>query len=275
LTVFVNGQPESQISALDRGLLYGQSLFETIAVCNGNAYLLGSHIDRLKRGCEVLGIPLDIALLSQEINTLIQHQQRAVVRVTLTMGLGGRGYQNPDTPAPIRILSLHPYPDHPIQYWEEGIELGVAEIRLAHQPALAGLKHGNRLEQVIARSQWQQDWQEALLLDLNKLVIEGTQSNVFIVKENELCTPSLHQAGVSGVVRETVISEALKLGMTVKTMSLCLEHIETADEVFLTNSVIGLWPVKKFYTRLYNGFKTTRKLMKTLIKNEAIPNYKT
>jgi 4-amino-4-deoxychorismate lyase len=275
LTVLVNGEKNAQISALDRGLLYGQSVFETIAISQGRACLLDLHVSRLTRGCEVLGIPIDTSILLNEIESIIGGQDKAVLRVAISMGNGGRGYLNPLLPQPTRILSLHDYPNHPISNWLEGVTLGVAEIRLPHQPALAGLKHGNRLEQVIARSQWQQGWHEALLLDHQGSVIEATQSNIFVVNDGQLITPSLDSAGVAGVAREYLMSQAHKLGLSVKIMSLSTDNIETADEAFLSNSVIGLWPVKKLNTRLYIDHEISHKLLKLMIKNEVIPHYKT
>lgn len=274
MIVLVNGKSTQQTSALDRGLLYGQNVFETITVLNGKACLLEQHLERLQRGCNVLGIPFDIALLTREISELIEHQSKSVLRVTLTMGEGGRGYLNPSKPKSTRILSLHSYPDHPVSNWEEGIELGIVDIKLAHQPALAGIKHGNRLEQVIARTQWRENWQEALLHDHNNNIIEGTQSNVFILNGRELSTPSLELAGVAGVVREYIISNAHKLGLSVKTVSLSGDNIEAADAVFLSNSVIGLWPVKKLNSRLYTRHEISHKLLKLMIKDEIIPHYK-
>ena len=255
--------------------MYGQTVFETIAVVNGKACLLEPHLERLQRGSSILGIPVDKELLVNEISRVIEHQSKSVLRVTLSMGEGGRGYRNPQKPEPTRILSLHSYPSHPTSYWEEGIELGIADIKLAHQPALAGIKHGNRLEQVIARTQWRENWQEALLLDQNNQVVEGTQSNVFILSGRDLVTPSLETAGVAGVVREFIISIAHKFGLSAKTMSLSRHDVEAADAVFLCNSVIGLWPVKKLNSRIYVDHEISHKLLKLMIKNDVIPHYKT
>jgi len=264
--------------------MYGQSVFETIAIDNGRACLLEAHLDRLRRGSEVLKIPLDSGALEAEIAEILDqqaqdqskasHLERTVLRVTLSMGEGGRGYLNPQQAKPCRVLSLHAYPDHPITHWLDGIELGVADIRLSNQPVLAGIKHGNRLEQIIARSQWQDTWGEALMLDQSDNVIEGTQSNVFVIKGGDVLTPSLAMNGVAGVVREFVISNAHRLGLTAKTVSLSCDNLESADEVFLSNSIIGLWPVKKFNTRIYTNHEVSHKLLKLMIKNEVIPHYK-
>lgn len=281
MTVFVNGEPNDQISAHDRGFLYGQSLFETLAVSNGQPHLVDLHLQRLAKGCAVLGIELP-SQLESEINAVcssVKGVDKAVLRISLSMGVGGRGYQNPTRPTTTRVLSTHDYPDHPQSHWQEGIVCGVAQIRLSQQPALAGLKHGNRLEQTIARGQWPSDsngesrWQEALMLDQAGQVIEGTQSNVFILNDDVLSTPELHQSGVAGVMRETVLSTAESLGVSAQLVSLSLDDIERADAVFFSNSVIGVWPVKRLNNTHYNDFGFTHKLMNLLVKNGAIPTF--
>jgi len=275
LSTLVNGQATQHVCATDRGLLYGQTVFETIAVTNQTPQLYDRHMVRLQRGCDVIGIPFDAQLqaaISQEASALCRGQSKAVLRITLTMGAGGRGYRNPDHKKPNRILSLHDYPDFAKEYWFGGIELGLVSIRLANQPSLAGIKHGNRLEQIIARNQWQESWQEALILDQQNQVIEGTQSNVFMLKDGRLYTPDLSQCGVDGVMREYVIEQALKLGVTTEIVSLSRSDISSADEVFLTSSVIGLWPVKRYQSTDYGKPIFSSKLLNLMIKNEVIPH---
>ena len=272
-TAWVNGKQQTQISIYDRGLMYGQSVFETVATVEQKALLLDDHLQRLKRGCDVLGIRVDLNRLSDEINTALEFtEQKAVLRISVTMGEGGRGYKNPDASAATRILSLHEYPTIEKQNYTDGIQLGVADIRLAEQADLAGIKHSNRLEQIIARSQWQEHWQEALLLDQQGHVIEATQSNVFIVSDNELKTPDLTQAGVAGVMRNFVISKAQDIGVNCQIVPLSIDDIKTSDEVFVTNSVIGLWPVKQFHQTQYSGFDVAKKLLTVMQDYGAIPN---
>lgn len=275
LTTLVNGQVTQQTSAQDRGLLYGQTVFETIAVGNETPLLLDQHLERLQRGCDVLGIPFEKEMrtsIVSEARQLCENQAKAVLRITLSMGEGGRGYRNPQHAQPSRVLSLHSYPELDKHHWNEGIELGLVSIRLSSQPLLAGIKHGNRLEQIIARSQWQDGWHEALILDQSDRVIEGTQSNVFVYKNGRLSTPNLDLSGVAGVMRQTVIELAEKLGIATEIVSLSVSDIEAADEVFMTNSVIGLWPVKCFQSIGFDEPKFAHKLLKLLIENEVIPN---
>jgi 4-amino-4-deoxychorismate lyase len=269
----VNGQASDQVSVSDRGLLYGQSVFETIPICHQQPLLLEQHLRRLAAGCAVLAIPLDLELIHSEIIDFCSdlRANKVVLRVTVSMGEGERGYLNPRRPSPLRILSSHPFPSLSKSYWRDGIKVGLASVKLAAQPALAGIKHGNRLEQILARSEWQDDWQEALILDQENNIIEGTQSNLFLRHENVLSTPSLKNCGVAGIMRDEVLALSDSIGVVSKIMSLSLSDLESADEVFLTNSVIGIWPVKQCQNRLLNDFSLSHKLLRALEQNGAIP----
>ena len=275
--VLVNGIESSQTSAFDRGLLYGQSVFETIAIRQADFCLLDLHLQRLIKGCKTLSIPLDCSALKRELALIKRHldpnSEKAVLRLSVTMGEGGRGYLNPKVPQVNRILSLHDYPQHPKQNWISGIILGLSEMRLASQPVLAGIKHGNRLEQVMARSAWQAGWQEALLCDYDNNVIEATQSNVFLVKDGIIKTPLLHNCGVAGVMREHIIEQAQKLGFDVQSVSLLVSDFFKADEIFVSNSIIGLWPVRQFQDIEFTNINVASTLLKSIINNEVIPNF--
>lgn len=276
MTLLLNGQlfedaDQASVSPRNRGLLYGQNVFETIAVADGVALLLDEHIARLTAAAASLHIPLNVGAIRGEIERLSDSKKRAVIRAMVSMGEGGRGYQNPNSPESVRIVSLHDYPDHPKNYWQQGIHLGLAEIRLGLQPALAGIKHGNRLEQIIAREQWQEEWQEALVLDQNDQVIEATQANIFALKNKQLSTPPLDQAGVAGIMRDYVLAAANKVGVDSQIVSLSVSDIEAADALFVTNSVIGLWPVKQFKKRQYTDFDCAHNLLNLMIQDGAIP----
>ena len=272
---WVNGQPSDSISISDRGMLYGQSLFETIAVKQQKPLLLQQHLLRLSAGCRRLFIPLDLQALEHEISAFIatNKERTAILRVTITMGEGGRGYLNPVVPKPNRILSLYTSTPQPKHYWQEGIVLGLVELQLSSQPNLAGMKHSNRLEQILARSEWQEGWQEALLLNQCNQVIEATQSNVFIVNDNTIITPELSQNGVAGVMRDYLLNVADKIGVETQIMSLSLSDISAADEIFVTNSLIGLWPVKYFLQHQYTNHKVTQKLLKLIQEDGVISTF--
>ena len=270
----INGVSTQHICAYDRGFTYGQSLFTTAVVQNGEVLLLEQHLTRLKDGCAALNLLCDFAQLEQEIASLIASQERCIVRITLSMGQGGRGYQNPKQPSPTRVVSLHDCPPYSPALQDDGVTLGTVQIKLGHQPALAGLKHGNRWEQIIARSQWQDDWHEALLFDSHDNVIEATQSNVFIVNGQTLSTPDLSQAGVTGVMRNTILTAAKELGLNTQIVRLSEADIIAAQAVFLCNSVIGIWPVAQYQNASithYNNFNVAHQLRHYLINNAAIP----
>lgn len=275
MTTLVNGRFEEQVSAFDRGLLYGQSVFETIAVVQGQTRLREQHLNRLELGMDRLNIPLNINIINDDIDVIsnkINPLENAVLRITVTMGRGGRGYQNPAQITALRILSLHEYPTHPEPHYIDGINLGLSDVQLAAQPLLAGIKHGNRLEQILARQSWQPDWQEALLQDGLGNIIEGTSCNVVLLKEDHALTPKLDQCGVDGVMKNYVLELLKDAGFSTQAVRLSVQDIEEADEVILTNSIIGVWPVKCFQNRSFNCSKTAQKLIRLLRQNEIIPS---
>lgn len=274
--VWLNGEADKKISVFDRGLMYGQSVFETISVFARKPLLLDAHLKRLQEGCTALGIPYDAEFLVSEIVIAcasLPKQARAVLRINVTMGEGGRGYENPQNPKANRIVSLHEYPDYPSSYWQQGVTIGLVAMRLSEQPLLAGLKHANRLEQTLARSQWHDDWQEALILNENEKVIEATQSNVFVVKDGVIKTPNLSKAGVAGVMRDFILSKVNSLGSKAHITELTMSDIYNADEVFLSNSVIGLWPVSQCLKQHFSDHSMTRKLQTICQDYELIPDF--
>ena len=251
----LNGESRHCLEFSDRGFQYGDGLFETIEVLNGIPVFLNQHLQRLSKGCKKLLIPMpDIGIIRKEALQLAQSatSKQAVLKLIVTRGSGGRGYRQPETIHPTRLLSLHPFPDYPERFNQQGIAVRFCSTRLGMNPALSGIKHMNRLEQVIARSEWNSsEFQEGLMLDMNGNVIEGTMSNVFIVKENVLYTPIIEQCGVDGIIRNIVISEARKNQIGLEEKTLNKEDIKSADELFVTNSIVGIWPVKQLAEQKY------------------------
>jgi 4-amino-4-deoxychorismate lyase len=170
------------------------------------------------------------------------------LKIIVTRGSGGRGYKQPDPIQPTRVLSLHPFPEYPPRYWTDGISARVCQTRLGANPALAGIKHLNRLEQIIARAEWQDNQiQEGLMLCADGFVIEGTMSNVFLIKDRKLYTPDLSQAGIAGIIRGLVLSCGHGINTTVTRIT--IDDLLNADELFVCNSVIGIWPVRLMENR--------------------------
>lgn len=258
----LNGESKHCIEFSDRGFQYGDGLFETIEVINGTPVFLDQHLHRLFKGCKKLLIPAPAEeILKKEALQLVKGSASSVLKLNITRGSGGRGYRQPETIEPTRLFSLHPFPDYPESFRSQGINARFCDTRLGLNPSLAGIKHMNRLEQVMARSEWNNsDIQEGIMMDDNGCVVEGTMSNVFVVKQNILYTPLLEQCGVEGIVRKILIQLAKKNQIQVVEKQMTKQELLSADELFVSNSIIGLWPIKKIAGQHYKIGRLTDKL---------------
>ena len=260
--VLVNGREDNRVPVLDRGLHYGDGLFETLAVCRGEPLLWERHRQRLARGCARLGLPApDPERLRREARTLCRGRERGVLKILLTRGQASRGYAcEPDT-APTRVLLWSEWPAHPAGCREQGVAVRWCETRLSRNRRLAGIKHLNRLEQVLARAEWEGEYAEGLMRDDQGQVIEGVMSNVFLVRNGELHTPDLSECGIEGVMRALVMERAARHGLAVSVGALTREDFLRAEEVFLTNSLIGVWPVRQIENTILSMGPVSRRVM--------------
>ena len=242
----VNGS-STGVDPADRGLAYGDGLFETMAASDGHIRWLDLHFDRLEEGCRRLEIPAPSRnLLAGEIAAHCPKQGRAVVKLIVTRGPGARGYLPPDPAAPTRVLAISSWPDYSDAYYREGISVHVCQLRLAENPALAGIKHLCRLEQVLAQLELRgHAAQQGLLLDASGHVVGGTSSNLFVVRKSVLTTPALARCGIKGVMRRAVLETARTLGLRADESDLTLPEVFDADELFVTNALFGIWPVTR------------------------------
>lgn len=232
------------VSFDDRGLAYGDGVFETVLLRDGLPVLWQYHRARLLRGCTVLAIPppseqaLEACWQTSESQT--SDAGLEVLKIIVTRGSGGRGYACPPDPTP-RLLS-HRVPFTPIpQRWKEGVSVCVCQLRLGHQPLLAGIKHLNRLENVMARREWQHPAiAEGLLADQQGKLIEATSMNVFWQQGGQLWTPRLKECGVAGTLRAALLDQGW-----VKEGSLPLSNLYDVERLWVANSVQGVWPVTK------------------------------
>ena len=246
---WINGEPGEALSARDRGLQYGDGVFETMAVIQGRVRLLDAHLARLAAGLSRLAIPPpDRDALEREIARAAALPEVGVLKLIITRGVGARGYR-PDAGTATRILSAWPARKPALGFGDSGVELRICATRLAEQPVLAGLKTLNRLEQVLARGEWGDDPPEGLMLDGAGRVICGTMSNLFAVLPRGLVTPALERCGVRGVMRGAVLKAAAAAGVTIFERELTLADLELASELFLTNALIGVWPVRRLAPR--------------------------
>lgn len=269
--LLIDGRSRRQVSALDRGLHFGDGLFETIACLHGRPRFLALHLERLALGCDRLGIAVpDATPLRREIERLAGEAHRAIIKLVLTRGPAlARGYAPTGDEAPTRIAIRYPWPEADPSANRDGARVRIATTRLGENPALAGLKHCNRLEQVLARSEagsGQVD--EALMLSSSGRVISGTMSNVFVVEGSRrsprLRTPSVALCGVAGVMRRVVMREAVRSGLPVAESVLSLEDLAAAREVFLTNARIGILPVGSLAERSLAVGPVTRRVQELL-----------
>ena len=245
----VNGVRSDGVPVDDRGLHYGDGLFETIAVEDGKALCLAHHIRRLQEGCKKLDIAFPPLLqLVSEVRALANGQPRALCKVIVTRAAGKRGYhptgQGKGKGTGQRVVLLYPGGDSPNG---EPVSIRVCETRLGWNPALAGLKHLNRLEQVLASSEWDDpDIAEGLMLDGAGLVVEGTASNVYGVRNGTLITPDLSRCGVAGIVRGQVLELAEQVtGRRVQIGDYALDEFLASDEIFLCNTSREVMPVHR------------------------------
>ncbi len=262
----VNGVATDRVAVSDRGLLYGDGVFETLAVVDGAARLWTRHVARLQQGCERLGMqPVDAVLLAEEARLLCRDAKRAVLKVIVTRGSGGRGYRPAACGPPTRILQRHPWPDYPGSCATDGVAVRLCRLRMGHNPVLAGIKHLNRLEQVLARGEWDDaEIREGLLQDQQGNLIEGTMSNVCLVQDGQLLMPDLSRCGVAGVIRALLLELADGQGIATAVRDIPLQELAAADEVFLCNSLIGIWPVLRIDARSYPAGTLTRQLQRLL-----------
>ena len=243
----INGVSSDQISVLDRGFQYGDGVFETIALQKGVLLYWDEHLRRLRKACERLYIPVpDTSLLLHEAQTLSSGVDKGVIKIIISRGIGGRGYQQPDPVTLTRVVSLHNAKDYPQSNWIEGVNVIICDSILGSNKQLAGIKHLNRLEQILARNEWTDvNVAEGIMLDSGNNVIEGTCTNVFMVSNGEVIISSLENCGVEGIMRDIVMKIITATPIPFKVSEIPLNKLLSADEVFLTNSLIGIWPVKK------------------------------
>lgn len=248
--IFVDGVFNASVSPLDRGLAYGDGVFETCRVSAGQILLWEYHLERLEQSCKRLGIPLDLDLILNQQKRVLSEAERqnhfeGVLKLVVTRGAGGRGYKPPIHSTPMLCWIF--YPGIKPQWTQgalDGVQVRVCQQRLSENPVLAGMKHLSRLDYVLARAEWDDEYDEGLLLDPESRVVEGTISNIFMVCGGQLITPSLERSGVAGVMRRMILERlAPRLSLPVQVQEVSFTQLQEADEVFLCNSVFGIWPV--------------------------------
>jgi len=276
--IYVDGQPADSLPIDDRGLNYGDGLFETVALRQGEPQHWDLHYARLVDGAARLGIDCPAsALLRQDVAAALPSPapSRLVAKIILTRGSGGRGYAPPVPSHPRRIVRLSAWPEWPQSHVGEGIPLSLCATPLGRNPVLAGLKHLNRLEQVLAsRELAAVGAVEGLMFDDLARLIEGTRTNVFLVAGRELLTPRLDQCGIAGVMRTIIMDLARSLSLHVTETRVERSLLYSANELFVCNSLIGIWPAREILSpigRSFSSMPVTRRLMLELAARDLAP----
>ena len=250
----INGQSIDYLSIADRGLAYGDGVFETVSVVNGKPCLWQKHLNRLLLGCKSLGIAFkDISQLEKEVFLLSrQAKPQGVIKIIVTRGLGASGYRTQSATKASRIVQLHKRQAFSATIYHKGAAARFCKLRLAQNPRLAKIKHLCRLEQVLARMEWQDEYHEGIMFDYQNNAIEGTMSNLFIIKDSALKTPRLDNCGVQGVMREWILEQCTEHHIPVEETEIDRQAILEADGVFFCNALIRVWPVRSIEARNYD-----------------------
>ncbi len=250
------------VPAHDRALAYGDGLFETMRAHQGEVAWWDAHWSRLERGAARLRLALpQQTRVRSEVARLLDGRD-GVLKLQLSRGGGGRGYAPPMAPEPTWILSRHPVPP---PYPGDGLALRWCDTRLALQPALAGIKHCNRLEQVLARAEWQDpeamdsDADEGLMRSTDGDVVCATAANLVVLHGERWRTPPVDRCGVAGVCRQWLLD-----GFAIEQARLSIAEVETADAAVLTNAVRGILPVARLGARRWSPHPRVREWQRRL-----------
>jgi branched-chain amino acid aminotransferase len=278
MMVFVNGQflPENQavISVFDRGFLYGDGLFETIRVFNGKPFRWTQHLERFQHGADFLKISVPYspqALRDSALQLIAQNNlPDSLLRLTLSRGVGTRGYSPKNADCPTLVMSLHPsLPTKDGPAWR----LITSSFRLPANEPLARFKNCNKLLQIMARAEADAAGaDEALLLNSDGYVVEGASSNLFWIQDQTICTPALPSGILPGVTRAVVLELCQKLGLPTREANITLEALHKTDGLFLSLSSLGVVPAQTLDDRplpASNLFPPIRDLYRTTLGQDT------
>ena len=258
-SVLINGIAAEYVSVFDRGLHYGDGLFETIACIGGRPVFIEQHLERMQRGADLLDMPFpDRQLLLTDIRRLLADGAgNSVIKLMLTRGQGQRGYRYDNRQVPTRVCMRTSWPEHVDRWQRHGVATQFCETRASVNPGLHGIKSLNRLENVLASGELRADVHEGFLQDADGNVIEGTMSNFFAVSGDALLTPDLSRCGIQGIMRDRIIEIAHDAGIVLEIRNVTRDELRAAQEMFICNSVIGLCPVQRLEQVVFHNDKLT------------------
>jgi len=256
MTYFKSPFEIDTVPVSDRAFNYGDGCFTTILFLNGHLQLLDHHLNRLKHDTEKLSIDftkftqLEDYLKSASFFQALKSKHTAAVKIFISRGVGGRGYTPPakEVASALCAITIH---DYEYKGASKSADLTISSFTLSKQSALAGLKHANRLEQILAKQaltlvneRRQRPFDDALLLDCDQHIIEATAANVFFLINNVWCTPDLSASGVSGVMRGFILKVSAEMGVKTSITNLTYSNIRQAKSAFTCNALSGITPIK-------------------------------
>ena len=256
----INGEFKDSISVYDRGLAYGDGFFETMlwdSFVEKNETNVGvefwlRHLRRIKDGCQLMQInlPFDEEIIRQRnliLKASRKEKKSGLLKMVVTRGVGGRGYKFERNMTPTIIFLSLPKPKVKKEYFKSGVVVKICKTQLSKNINLFGYKHLNRLDSVLARSEWEdKNIFEGVFVDSKKNILEGTMTNIFFVHKKTLITPPIIDSGINGVMRQVIIDKAKFFFDKLVIQKINLRDIEKFDQMFLTNSVLKVIPVIRF-----------------------------
>ncbi|PJG58852.1 aminodeoxychorismate lyase [Aeromonas cavernicola] len=264
--MLINGMTLDTISAHDRGLAYGDGHFTTMAVKEGRVLQWAAHLARLQQGCQRLGmVEPDWHQLTQELEQLVVGEAQCVAKVILTRGEGGRGYDGSGCQQTTRILSLAPFPTQYASWRHTGINMMVCRQRIGDAPMLAGLKTLNRLEQVLLKNELVcAGAVEGVVLSSRGVLVEAVSANLFWRRGKTVFTPDLNRCGIDGIMRRQIMAMLKQMGIELRVVEAPLESLWQAEEVWLTNTLMGVVPINSIDDMHYPAPELSRRLQERL-----------
>ena len=271
----INGKFKDSISVYDRGLSYGDGFFETMlwdSFENNNKVNIGvefwlRHLRRIKAGCKLMQInlPSDDKIIEERnliLKASFKEQKSGLLKMIITRGVGGRGYKFEKNMTPTTIFLSFPKPKVEKKYIKSGVVVKICKTQLSKNTNLFGYKHLNRLDSVLARSEWEDNKIfEGIFLDSRKNILEGTMTNIFFVHKKTLITPPIIDSGINGVMRQVVLDNAKFFFDKVVIQKINLRDIEKFEQMFLTNSVLKVIPVSRFEKKKFIKKKNVEDLI--------------
>jgi 4-amino-4-deoxychorismate lyase len=257
LAALINGIDARSLPATtlasSRGLHYGDGVFRTLLKFEGRLVDARGQLAKLASDAAQLGLSAPgPEILQAEIDAAAADRPTATIKLLLVRSGAGRGYRSTES-ACERLLLVYPAPVYPARYWSEGVVAFRSSIIMAAQPALAGIKHLNRLEQVLASRDWQDGADEGILCDADGAPVCGSRSNLFWVDGDGLHTPALERCGVAGRQRERILEAARTSAIPLHISPCRWTDLMNAEEAFLSNSLIGIWPLRALDQRRWKA----------------------